>query len=413
MQHLVIVLAILLLQLRAHAATVPHAFAERNTAATTTSSTYSDIPDVAIAAASFTAGKKYRIKYCGQFAEDGSNFGAVRAVHGSTAFAESERYFYRSSTNVDYIALCWMTVWTAVSSEGVKLQFLSSNGTSTATAIFVSLSVIQLTGYLVEGVDYCWAERGNDDALSVTPVDGASCTVTPSAAGTWLAETASQVSRSDTTTRQISRMVRSGEASSSLPASNILPEATTGVWGHYHARTFTLGASSNTIKEQSEAGATAHTRLHSSVFLLNLSKFTAHAAAYTEASQSLTTTTMTNVQTASITPIATADVLIEAAFILDKTAASSDVEFRVQVDGSDQPAGQTTADLDMDQYNAGHTDNDIPLGLTTQMSLSNAAHTINLDANRNTNSDVKYRQVWAFALDIPQGRRRVAPVELP
>lgn len=405
---ILLLLIALLIPFEAQAVTVPHAFAERNTEFTTTSSTPTDITDAAISSGSFVTGKDYWILVCGQFSEE-SNTGraTIRVLHGSTAFADSDVKYYRSSTNNEYNALCWFTVWTAVSSEGIKVQLSSTDNVATARANFVSVFAMQLTDYLASGTDYCFAESATSEALSTTPDDGASCTVTPSASSTWLAMTYAQIARTtDTTTRQISRLVRSGEASSTLPASNILPEYNQYEWSHFHARAFTFGASSNTIKEQSEAAATAHTRLHSSVFLLNLSKFTAHAAAYTEAALSLTSTTFVEAQTASITPTGTHDVLIGAAFILDKTASSSDVEFRVQVDGSDQPTGQTAAANSFDQYNVTHTDNDIPLGFMTMANLASSAHVIDLDANRNTNSDIKYRQVWAFALDVPVSRRR-------
>lgn len=400
-KYLILVACFLSLPMTAKAVTVPHAFAERNTSVSTTSTSYVDITDMSIASGSFTAGKDYFIQYCGQFTETANTtFGWIQAVHGSTAFAESEQAFYRSSTNADYGTYCWFTVWTAVSGEGIKLQYKIQVATPTVTGNFISLIAIQLTDYLTAGTDYCFAESATDESLSTTPDDGASCTVTPGSASTWLALTYAQDSRADTTTRQISRMVRSGEASSSLPASSILPEQSAGLWSHYHARTFSFGASSNTIKEQSEASAAAGTRTHSSVFLLNLSKFSAFGAAYTEASQSLTSTTMTEIQTASITPTVTGDVWTGAAFVFDKTTISGDVEFRVQVDGSDQPAGQTTADLDIDQFNTTHTDNDIPVGLITLSSMDTSAHTVDLDANRNVDSDVKYRQVWAVSLDI-------------
>lgn len=407
-----LVLIAILLPIQAHAVTVPHAFAERNTEFTTTSSTPTDITDAAISSGSFTTGKDYWILVCGQVSEESNGSpGKMRVLHGSTEFSESDVHYYRSSTTNEFNALCWFTVWTAVSSEGIKVQLSSTDNVSTARANFVSVFAMQLTDYLTNGTDYCFAESATDEALSTTADDGASCTVTPSASSTWLAMTYSQINRdTDITTRQISRMVRSGEASSSLPASNILPEYSQHDWSHFHARTFSFGASSNTIKEQSEAAATAHTRLHSSVFLLNLSKFSAHGAAYAEAALSLTSVSFVEAQTASITPTGTHDVLIGAAFVLDKTVSSSDVEFRVQVDGSDQPAGQTTAANSFDQYNVTHTGNDIPLGFMTMANLNNSAHTVDLDANRNTDSDIKYRQVWAFSLDIQESstRRRTA-----
>ena len=110
-----LILIAILFPIQAHAVTVPHAFTEVNTQQTTTSTSYVDVSGASITSGNFIAGKNYFIQFCGQFSEDGSSFGWVRAVHGSTAFSESEQTFYRSSTNIDNTAICWFTVWTAVS----------------------------------------------------------------------------------------------------------------------------------------------------------------------------------------------------------------------------------------------------------------------------------------------------------
>lgn len=387
------------------AAEIPHVFAEQNTQQTTTNTTYTDITGLSIADGSLVDGATYLLVFSGTFSEDGASLGWWQAMHGSTAFAESEHSYARSSTNVDHTSQTWFTVWTAAVGEGVKMQFKHNSGTQTVTMNYGSILAIRLDGYLTANVDYCFNERGTDDSLSTTPSDGGSCTITPSGASDWLVLSYSQIDTTDTTTRNISRIVRSGEAASTLPQSNHLPEITSGTWGHFHARVFALTGVANTFKEQTEASATANTRLHSSLLMMNLNKFAAHTGTegYTEAALSLTTTSYVEIESVSITPTVTGDVWIGAAFILDKTASSSDVEFIIQVDNSDQPAGQTASDLDNDSFNTTDTSNDISISRMTMTSLSNAAHTADLDANRNTNSDVKQRMIWAVTMELAAG----------
>ena len=77
-------------------------------------------------------------------------------------------------------------------------------------------------------------------------------------------------------------------------------------------------------------------------------------------------------------------------------------EFRLQVDGADQPAGQTT-----DNYqflgDTGSDTNEHPMMLSTVANLTAAAHTIDLDAsvNQTTNTPTgQDRLLWAVSMEL-------------
>jgi hypothetical protein len=238
--------------------------------------------------------------------------GYIRAVHGSTAFADNEQLLAgtQSTRRTPYF---WWTVWTAVSGEDFNIQYRSNaSNVPTVSLDFIVLLVINLSDDVTENTDWAYAERTTDDALTTTPLAGASITFTPGSASDWLVLTNGQYAMSADTISYISKMERSGEASSSLPEARremIAAGETTRFNVVSLARVFALGAASNTFAEYGSESAVDVTRLHSRVFALNLDKFRNHAFAYTEADVSLSATNYaTQLQTISITPDVTGDV---------------------------------------------------------------------------------------------------------
>jgi hypothetical protein len=139
-----------------------------------------------------------------------------------------------------------------------------------------------------------------------------SITFTPGSASDWLVLTNGQYTSSADSVSQISRIERSGEASSSVPEARremIAAGESTRRNQVSLARIFSLGASSNTFAEQGAETAADVTRQHSRVFAMNRKKFRNHVFAYTEADTSLSATNYaTNLGTLSITPDVTGDV---------------------------------------------------------------------------------------------------------
>lgn len=380
-------------------AAIQHVFVEQNTQQITTSGTYADVSGAAITSGNFTVGKKYLLYITAQIGEDASGFIKMRTLHGSTVFDESEMVFPASSIIDESNTYCFMTVWTAVSGEGIKLQFAVTAANGYADAI--SLLAINLSDDLTENVDWVFAQRTTDDALSTTPTDGASVTITPSEASDWLVLTTAQHDAAGSATL-ISRIVRSGEASSSFPESRVFQTSATTLHVAALARVYALTATSNTFKEQSESSASSGIRLHSSIFILNLNQFKVHANAYTEAEAALSATNYaTQLQTTSITPTVTGDVWIGANWVYDVNSTARYAEFRTQVDNSDQPAGQTT---DLIKFtNVLDATNELSLVLSTMASLSNAAHTIDLDASVDSTAGAgagQQRTLWAVTMEL-------------
>lgn len=385
-------------------AAIAHSSTQQNTNQSTTSATYVDVSGASIASTEFTVDKKYLLWVSAQIRVGTLDVVmGMQAVHGSTTFAESELLAAVSNTANFGTTYNWFHVWTAVSGESIKLQF-KSNGTATVNADQIHLLAINLSDDLVENTDWFFAEDATDALnIGLTPVDGASVTFTPSGVSDWLVAAWAQI-RSQAI-NLFSALIRSGEASSSLPESLTEQNITEDIYLVLNPRVFALTAASNTFKEQarsSAAGGTAD-RLHSRVFALNLNAFRNHANAYTEADVNLGTVDYgTALQTISITPDVAGDVWIGSYFGFDKQNTSREVEFRVQVDNVDEPAGQTTDNYQFSQSDE-NTDED-PFSLSTMPNLTAAEHTIDLDASADSTTATpaaQYRTLWAVTMELP------------
>jgi hypothetical protein len=396
-------------------AAIPYVFVEKNTATDHTNASYTDLADCTISSASFTVGKRYLLLVTAQHSNiTTTGICGLRVEHGTTAFAESESEQTVPSAG-DYIVYTWMTVWTAVTGEGITLQGMVEAGGRTQRVNFVSLLAIQLDDYLTENTDWFFNERANDDALSTTPMAGATVTFTPATASQdWLVLSSAQISHGDVTTAALSELVRSGEASSSTPASNIEAQgAASNLRGHFLARVFTLGAASNTFTEQtSTSSGTAHTRLHGALFALNLHRFLDHGAVYTDASAAITATSGfgTELQTATVTPDGNTSMFILSSVLYDENSTTR-LRFRNQtyVDGgaqADQPAGQTTAAYGFRPGN-GHTAAQEPMTVLTVMAQTGGS-TYRTDVDGHVESTVGtpaalYRTVVMWSAELASG----------
>lgn len=373
------------------------------TPVTTVSTTFADVSGGSIADSAFTAGKQYLIKVSAVVNNDssGGTIG-VQTVHGSTAFPDSVMEM-NAGTSGNWFTYLYWEIWTAVSSEGIKIQTRSGNALHTTSIDRVEISYEKLSDDLTENTDWFLGIRENDDALSTTPADGGSITFTPATAShDWLVMTLAQIDPVDSTTQHISALIRSGEASSSTPTTRMESHNAGDTNLHVLSEVFTLGAASNTFKEQASSSSTTHTRLRSKVFALNLNKFAAHAFAYTDADLNGTTSSFADaLQTLNITPTVTGDVALGGTFGFDANQVARACVYRLQLDNADQPAGQTA-----DAYSMANRDNtdERPHGIfSLALSLSNAAHTVDLDGNVSsiTNTPAyQHRSLWAYSMEL-------------
>ena len=374
----------------ADAAAIAHAFTEVNTAQTTMSETLVDVPGASIASGNFVAGKKYLLYVTAQMTNQAATYSVeLVALHGTTPFDDalggsggSYAVFSTASASMQW-AYGWFTVWTAVSGEAIKLQFRRPGEVGTAQVNRTAMLAINLSDNLAENTDWAFAEDATDVTLTTAFTDGASVTVTPAEASNWLVLTSSQgPGANGGAALALTRISRSGEDASVLPEARVEVNLLGDQMPMTLARVFALTAASNTFTEQSAASANGLgiVRTHSSVFVLNLSKFKVHASAYTEPELALSATAYaTQLQTLSITPTGAGDVWIGAYWGFDRNNALRNAKFRVQVDNVDQPAGQTT-DADVFAQTNDATDED-PMVLSTLANLTATAHTVDLDAS--------------------------------
>ena len=382
-------------------AAISHASASVTTQFTTTSATYVDVTAASIADTSLTAGNQYLVLCIAQLGGSGNGIlRALQVVHGSTAFAQSEMDVRQGAEA--FASFGWFTVWTAAASESLKVQ-AKADGVNTTRVDNLLLFAMDLDS-LTENTDWAFNERTNDDGLSTTPTDGGSITITP-AAGDWLVLTSAQYDMGDNSTQAVGVLDRSGEATSTTPSARLEATSTSDIWQMFMSRVFTVTAASNTFKEISSAtSGTAHVRLNSAVFILNLEKFAANSFAFTAGDTSLNTTDFgDNIQTLSITPTVTGNVLAVGTWSFDCQNLSRTAKFRLQVDNADDPTGQTT---DTYNYSCRDSADERPFAIGTLSSQSNSAKTYDLDASVSSTTSTpaaQDRSLWAFSMELAGG----------
>ncbi len=398
-------------------AEIAHAFAEQTSIQTHTGDTsWTDISGAAIASGSFTAGKKYLLICKANFGGNSfsGSFG-IKTLHGSTDFGTSVYQLEPAVISpLIYYSYFWFTVWTAIASEGIKMQYQNVNNTGdTVHADQLTLCAINLSDDVTENTDWYFDETVTDTSLSTTwsTSNNGSVTFTPSGASNWLIMTASRIDVSSVSVQFESRINSSGDVTDTEPKVSQEGEDTTNdflVFGLLRA--FALTNQSNTFTEQSrvDSGSGAGPRKSSAIFALNLDKFDVHANIYTAAELALATTPNydTEIQTLGITPNTTGDVLILSHFIFDAqttgSATSKRNKSRQQVDNADQPPGQT-ADARALNSNWDATDELIVADMTVE-SLDNTLHTIAVDGDTDISSGgdprAEDRSIVAFSMEL-------------
>jgi hypothetical protein len=402
MKRLLLLIFLLLWPSAVRAAAIHYTFAEQNSPQTITSATFADITGAAIASGNFTEGKKYLLLVTAQYANTtATNPCGVQVLHGSTAFADSEDYYDPANTTERRV-YAWMDVWTAVAGEGIKLQG-DSNGTDSCVYDQIAIAAINLSDDVTENTDWIYANHTTDDAITGS-LDGASITFTPGGASNWWVLSCTQHNNSVTNDGFDSGITRSGEASSTDPIyADFDALGNSNPISNCLSRPYALTAEENIFTEVTNTGVGTVTRLNSKIFAINLAKFAASGAVYTAADANLSATDYaTELATTTITPTVTGDVLMFAWFGWDKNNSARELEFRLQVDGTDQPAGQTTDNYQIDS-GSGDSSQEQPIALLTVGSLSNASHTLDVDASSDSTTGTpagQHRSIVAFTMEL-------------
>lgn len=353
---------------------------------TTTNSAYTDIPGASIDATEFIAGETYWLMVTGVLDLNSNSQNVfARVLHGSTQFDDSVLCIEPTSTSQRTI-YPWFTIWTAVASEGIKVQFKNDDGVTTAGADNMVVSAIRI-GQLVQNIDWFYASSSTPTGVTSTFQNGAAVTLTPgTAAQDWLVLTLSQVGGPSGSQAIQSRQSRSGEATSTDPTSQIEGEdPTLDVQQHLLGAIYVLGTSSNTFTEQTRTlSGTTGTRTSSKVFVLNLAKLRSHSAAYTAAEVDFSGTGSfgDQLQTTTVAPAITGNVLCFGSFLYVPNGLGLSCNARLQLDNTDVPPTQS-ADGWALQTSADAADV-IPIWFHTIAALDTASHTLDLDGSTPT-----------------------------
>ncbi|MGH9909053.1 MAG: FG-GAP repeat domain-containing protein, partial [Nitrososphaerales archaeon] len=396
---------------------IPYVFVEQTTRQTTTSTTYGDITGASIASGSFTAGKKYLLVFTALLDVNSASSvdGYIKAQHGSTDFAGSEMVVEPESTTTR-TTYTWFTVWTAVASEGVKLQFRSGTSGTTVGADQITIFAMDLSTNLRENRD--WYYNSNSVATNIpfawTTTNNAQITFTPIEANhDWLVMGTSRADTDAGASNQIeNRIRRSGEKAATLEM--ISQERQDGTNDRFIETLFNvtkLGAASNTFTQENRvrlgSAENVEQRTHNQIFALDLNRFTNHAFVYNDAEtgQLSTTDYVTQVQTLSFTPTESDNAWIMGGFIADDNANDDGnrgyAKGRLQVDNVDQPPTQTSDAYQQEDNWDGN--DELPIQYQTVESLTSAAHTIDLDASKQSSSITKVaedRIIFAVQLQL-------------
>ena len=394
-------------------AEIAHTAVEQLTAQTHTGDTiWTDVSGAAITSGNFTTGKEYLLLIRCVVKYNESGLCGVKMLHGSTDFASSIISHASASGNDTWYTYFWPTVWTAVSGEGIKMQFKVDDNARTVEVDQITLFAMNLTDNLTKDTDWFFDENTTTTALSTTwsTANNASITFTPAAGDDWLIITRSIIDAngSFSSFQLESRMDRSGEATSTEPLSSIERESDTELKLFSLMRTFNLGNSSNTFREQSrESSGTAFQRLHSGVFALNLDKFDVQANSWLETGATLSTTDYaTELRSISITPNVTGDVLVLAQWLNDSGAEALKGKSRVQIGGTTHPDA-----TDVQQNQAYDALDEIRYAHCFVQSLANSAQTIDLDGSAVTTAQVgEDRLLVAITMELPSAQVPGLPV---
>jgi hypothetical protein len=372
--------------------TIDYEFVEMTTERSTGSGTYADVQGAIIEAGNFTAGKKYLLVFTALGTTDNANEEVyIKAVHGGTDFAQSEMILEpdSSSASNDWTQYTWFTVWEPSTAEDIKLQWRTVAG-GNADLDQATLFMMNLSDDLDENIDWFYDEvtantalpnAGNPPVGAWSATNNAEVTLQPGRAGDdWLVMGTARIDEGGTGVQHLSRIQRTGEATSVEPQVSKEREIGNQFDIQTVFRVFNLGAVENTFTQQSaQDGGGSEARTHSGIFVLNLDKFKSHVDNYDATPDALGTADYgTTIETINFTPEKTGDVWIMGQFVFDNLDNAGGTG-RLQVNGADQPPGQTTADEISRSYDAS---DELPVQFQTVESLDgDTTYTIDIDGD--------------------------------
>jgi len=388
-------------------AELPHASVTQTTEQTTTSSTYVDVPGTEITSGNFVVGRKYLIIARADISGGDSGVECdAKLVHGSTDFPGS-RYFNEPVSSTARLDYFYWTVWTAIASEGVKLQFRSDDGATVMRADQIVITAIEISEELREGIDWSFDEVIASTALEIpwSTTNNASVTFTPQVAGQdWLVFGVGQNHSGAASNQLEARVVHGADVQPIVSEEREVEQVDEKLQSTM--RVYNLPATGQTFTQQSridEGIATpADTREYSSVFAINLNLFKAQNSEYNASGINLGNPSFgTLFNSLAITPVNAGDVIGFGYVIRSGSVTSNIMNARLQVDNVDTPPTQTA-----DDYTKALFYDTKDLQKVTMFSISNQTaglHTYDWEGNGSTGGQSgqgQDRALVLFTLDL-------------
>ncbi len=342
---------------------------------------YTDIIGATIDSGNFTTGNKYLILLDGYIRMDGVTRMDIQALHGSTVFPDSIQLGDR--VGFEWATYSWFTVWTAVSGEGIKLQWKSSSANNDLRMDEYSLISIEISEDLTENTDWFYDNVTASTALTTSwsTSNNAEITFTPSETSDWLVMTNDVLHTTSITSNYEHRINSTGTITEVQPEISREGESSSEELVKHLYRPYTLDAESNTFTAESRNDAeTSGTREFSKVFALNLENFVDNEYTWIEAQKAYTGLVFnTNLDSDTITPTSEGDFFVTAGYVLDTPDISGFyTDHRIQVDNIDLIDGTTAEDYQ--KYNPADLTDEIRYSQTSILNLDTSAHTIDSDA---------------------------------
>lgn len=348
------------------------------------------------------------------------NRSAMALVHGSTIFQnlESESIrpeVYATSGNIKATPFLHY-LWTRISGEGIKVQFARVDG-GIAQIDQIFLLALGLAG-LQRNVDWFWSEVGEEVNIVQGSenngpfTDGASITVVPSGRiNRFAVFTTAYIEHAvSSSSKPRTQLTRSGEASDDEPHQGLFGGSAnqTSAMGLMRVYSLSRGSRNNLVLQDNQSSTSPNTRRLSSILGLNLDRFRTASSAYTRDEEFLSATDYyTELQSIDIEPDSQSTFWVSGFWGFNPSSVDRDAEFRVQIDNSDDPEGQTTDDY---QFN-GESSNGGSQGFFIEniANLAPGSHVIELDSSVDStvgNSGGELRSLFAVEM-------RYSPSEVP
>lgn len=402
-----------------YGAEIPYYYVDNGGTETTTSTSYVDVDEILIQSGNFTAGRDYLILATGMVDMSASSGEVhVKMIHGSTDFADSENII-EPPFNGYHQFYNWITVWEAVDSEDVKMQFKASTGT--ATVRWSGLTIMEISEDLTENTDWFISTNSTNQNLSTAWTTGnPSITFTPDGTDKWMVIGMSRTDVASVTTQYETR-INFDDSEFTPMLSREGEDATNEFFIHTPVRIYTPSNAEHTWEVESRQDDATGTgvRTDASIFMLNINKFETAEGFFDDNENASTgcTTRCNEAITDTITPSQTGDVFIYAFVADDNQSTGTNLKvhhWQTQINNTDSPFSQATrTDSRLYVY-----DGDDILGMARSWvaNMDTTNHTIDLDYDHGTSitgdPEYEYGSMISFTMELASGGSPTYVVDL-